>query len=118
MPMKSIAEYFHAARHIELFILLLLLSALGLWLIGGAGGGTSAKTDAEARLERLLERVDGVRDVEVMISTDGEGKPMGVAVVAGGRVELSARLEMQSAIQALMDIDTSRIHIIGKGGTG
>lgn len=115
-PMRSIAEMIRGARHIELFILLLLVAALGLLLINNTGGNTGSRTDVEARLERLLHGIDGIGDVDVMISTDADGVPAGAAVVVGGRLDMSTRLEIQSAIQALLDIETNRIRIIGKGG--
>lgn len=113
--MKSVVEYIRAARHIEVFVIVVLFAVLGLLLLNGTGKPAD-RTDDEARLARLLEGIDGVIDVDVMIATDADGKPMGVAVVTGGQLDISARLQIQSAIQALMDIDLNRIRIIGKGG--
>lgn len=113
--MKSIAESLRGARHIELFIILLLVAALGLLMLNQADR-PSGGSDAESRLARLLKGMDGVKGAEVMISTDAEGNPVGVAAVVEGSVDMATRLEMQSAIQALMDIDARRIRIICKGG--
>ena len=113
--MKSIFETLRGARHLELFILMLLLSALGLLLLNGSGANPGRSSD-EIRLERLLERIDGVGDAAVMIALDGDGKPVGAAVVAEGLTDVRARLEVQSAIQALLDIDIDRIRVIGRGG--
>lgn len=114
--MKSIIETIRGARFIELLLLIVVISALALVALGGGERGSTDKTDMESRLERLLERIDGVGDVDVMISTDGEGRPLGVAVVADKRLDVRARLEIQSAIQALMDIELQRIRVIGRGG--
>lgn len=114
--MKSLLESLRAARHIELLILIVLLAALALFMLGGAGRAPSGGTDAEARLEKLLGRVEGVGSVDVMISLDADGNPAGAAVVADGPLSVRATLEIQSAIQALLDIDLSRIRVIGRGG--
>jgi len=47
---------------------------------------------------------------------DSDGKPSAAAVVAEELDDICVRLEIQSAIQALLDIDTNRIRVIGKGG--
>ena len=114
--MKSFIEGLRAARHIELILLIVLLAALGLLMISGLGGAPADRTDAEARLERLIERIEGVGDADVMISTDAEGNPVGAAVVVSGTLDVRARLEIQSAIQALLDIELKRIRVIGRGG--
>ena len=114
--MKSLIESIRGARFIELFLLVALLGALGLLLSGGVDRRAVNKTELESRLERLLEGIEGVGNADVMISTDGEGRPVGVAVVASGALGVRTALEMQSAIQALLDIDTNRIRIIGRGG--
>lgn len=113
--MKSILESLRAARHIEVILLAVLIAALGLWMLGSANR-EPAGTDVEARLERLIERIGGVGDVDVMISTDEDGHPVGAAVVAGGSLDVRTTLEIQSAIQALLDIDLQRIRIISRGG--
>ena len=113
--MKAFLEALRGARYLEWFLLAAVLSALGLMLLNNPGG-TSERLPEEVRLERLLERVDGVGDVDVMITVDNDGRPAAAAVVAKGLDDIGARLEMQSAIQALLDIDLNRIRIIGKGG--
>ena len=115
--MKSLLESLRAARHIELLILIVLLAALALAMLGGARREPSGGTDVEARLEKLLGRMEGVGDVDVMISLDADGNPAGAAVVADGPLSVRATLEIQSAIQALLDIDLSRIRVIGRGGS-
>ena len=114
--MKTFLETLRAARYLEWFLLLLLLSALGLMLLNHTGDTASDKLPDEVRLERLLERIDGVGDVDVMIAVDDNGKPAAAAVVAKGLDDIGVRLEIQSAIHALLDIDTNRIRVIGKGG--
>ena len=114
--MKGFLEALRGARYLEWFLLLVLLSAMGLMMLNRSGGGASDRLPEEVRLERLLERVDGVGDVDVMITTDNDGKPVAAVVVAKGLEDISARLEIQSAVQALLDIDLNRIRIIGKGG--
>ena len=116
--MKSFLETLRAARYLEWFLLVALLSLMGLMLLNHSGDSPSGKLPEEARLERLLERIDGVGDVDVMIATDNDGKPTAAAVVANGMDDIGTRLQIQSAIQALLNIDLSRIRVIGKGGWG
>lgn len=115
--MKAIVEALRGARHLEVLLALVLIAALGLLMFQGSR--TSAdKTDVESRLERLLEGIEGVGDVDVMISMDDKETPVGAAVVASGKLGMRARLEIQSAIQALLDIETNRIRVIGRGDDG
>ena len=114
--MKSFLEALRGARYLEWFLLVALLSTLGLMLLRNTDAQPSAKLPEEVRLERLLERIDGVGDVDVMIAMDSDGKPSAAAVVAEGLDDICVQLEIQSAIQALLDIDTNRIRVIGKGG--
>ena len=114
--MRAFLEALRGARYLEWFLLAALLSALGLMMLNHNTGSAADRLPEEVRLERLLERIDGVGDVDVMITVDGDGKPTAAAVVAEGLADIGTRLEIQSAIQALMDIDTNRIRIIGKGG--
>ena len=114
--MKSIFESLRAARHIELLILIVLLAALALFMLGGARREPAGGTDVEARLERLLKRIEGVEDVDVMITLGDDDRPAGAAVVSDRPLTVRATLEIQSAIQALLDIDLNRIRVIGRGG--
>lgn len=114
--MKTLVESIRGARFIGLFLLVALLSALGLMLLNSGERGPSGGTELESRLERLLEGIDGVGDADVMITTDEQDRPVGVAVVVGGNLDVRTTLEIQSAIQALLDIDLKRIRIIGRGG--
>lgn len=114
--MKAILESLRAARHIELILILVLLAALGLWAFRSPGNTLSNKTELELRIERLLEHMDGVGSVEVMVSVDADGNPAGAAVVVNDAISVRSRLEIQSAIQALLNIEAQRIRVIGKGG--
>ena len=114
--MKSFLETLRGARYLEWFLLVVLLSTLGLMLLRNTGTQKTGKLPEEIRLERLLERIDGVGDVDVMIAMDDDGKPSAAAVVAEGMDDIGTRLEIQSTIQALLDIDLNRIRIIGRGG--
>lgn len=114
--MKTFVETIRGARFIGLFLMIALLSALGLMLLGNGERGSTGGTELESRLERLLEGIDGVGDADVMITVDDQEKPAGVAVVVGGSLNVRVTLEIQSAIRALLDIDLKRIRIIGRGG--
>ena len=110
------------ARRIEWLILALALLLAALFLRSNAdtsGPETVAKTDLEARLERVLEAVDGAGKVRTMV-TQREEEIIGVLVVAEGAGEMRVRLEIAQAVQALLDVELSRIEVVqmrGEEGT-
>ena len=110
------------ARRIEWLVLALALILAALFLLSNAdtsGQETVAKTDLEARLERVLEAVDGAGKVRTMV-TQREEEIIGVLVVAEGAGEMRVRLEIAQAVQALLDVELSRIEVVqmrGEEGT-
>ena len=108
--MKSLWESLRRARHIELIAAIVALALLALILTGIGRDAPEAGSDAERRLERLLEKIDGVGRVHVMIADGG-------AVVVCERLDgLRAELAVRSAVRTLLDIDNDRIQIIGGVG--
>ena len=116
--MRRLLDDLRGARHIALFAALALLALAALLAMNVRGTRDTGGTALELRLQRLLSGLDGVGQVRVMITTDGEGRPEGVAVVCDGLCDMRAYLEIQSAIQALLDVDVTRIRIIGRNGFG
>ena len=75
---KRLVENACAARGASrCFAALALAALLALALIGGAAGreGDPAKTELEARVERILSRVEGAGRVSAMITQDGRAAP-------------------------------------------
>ena len=51
-----------------------------------------------------------------MITEDGEGRVEGVLVVADGLEDIGTYLCLQRAVIALLEVDPSRVEIIGRTG--
>lgn len=104
------------ARRIELFAALALaaLLALALMDLGGDRGGD--KTALEARVERILEQVDGVGRVSAMITQGPDEAVTGVVIVASGLRDVKTYLCLQRAVTALLDATPEAIEIIGSDG--
>ena len=109
-------EALRGARGLWLFALAVLLAALLLALPGVGRPAPEGETALERRLAELLGQIDGVGKVHVMIS--GDDAPEGVVVICDRLESVRALLELQSAVQALLDVDADRIRIIGRNGFG
>lgn len=115
--MKSIIESIRGARYIEVILLVVVICAAALFVFNGSSRQSgNEKTDLELRLERLLERIEGAGDIEVMIASDESDRPVGVAIVTDRRLNMRTQLDIQSAVQALLNIELQRIRIIGREG--
>ena len=79
--------------------------------------------ELEARLEHVLSSMEGVGDVEVMITTENEkesvfGTPSegqkvcGVVVVAEGAGSATVNARISEAVKALFSIDVHKISIV------
>lgn len=117
--LKRLGECVRGARRIGLFAAVALAALLALvWLDGGSGQreAPAGKTELEARLESLLEKIDGTGDVSVMIVENADGSTGGAVVVSSGLDDIGTYLEVQSALRALLDVELSRVRIIGRQG--
>ena len=112
--MKRILEMFRSARKIEFLIAVVIAALLVLILIDQGGFGSQAN-GPEARLERLLSRIDGAGKVSVMLS-GAEDTLNGCVVVAGGADDVGVALKMQRAVMAATDLPLEKIEIIPSGG--
>ena len=108
--MKQLFETIRAARWLEPTILIALVCILILIALGSGGGSTAS--DEEARMQRILSKIDGAGKVSVMIAEDEGGACTGVVVVASGAGDIEVLLRLQRAVQALTRLELSRIEII------
>ena len=115
--MRPLLEQLRGARRIEWFVALVLLALLILALTGSRLAGSSEDGSLEQRLERILSSIDGVGEVRVMIAEDGEGRLTGAVIVAKSMKDIRPTLEIQKAVRTLLDIDESRIRVIGALGS-
>ena len=87
----------------------LAIAALAL-LAGGALNADDGASPLEARLERVLESVEGAGDVRAMV-LEGEGGVSGVLVVAEGAKDVAVRLRLQSAVCTLLGIENAAVNV-------
>lgn len=114
---NGLLERFRGLRRIELFAALTLGAMLALVLLNGkSGGGGGQKTELEARVEGILEQIDGTGRVSVMIHQREDGGVNGVLIVADGLEDVAVYLRVRRAVEALLEIDASQIGIIGRHG--
>ena len=115
--MREIWDRIRGARRLELFAAVVLIALIAAaWLNGGGMDRLRSepdRTELERRLESILEAVDGAGRVRAMVSQGEDGGVVGAVVVSDGLSDVSTYLKIQSAVQALLDIDASQIRIIG-----
>ncbi len=99
--MKKLWEGLRAWKYV------LLVAALGLVLLAIPGGGTAAESgaDEESRLEALLGRMEGVGEVEVLLSEAG------AAVVCQGAESAETRWDICQVLRCYAGFGTERIGI-------
>ena len=110
---RGLWERLRSARGFGVLTLLALMALLALVLSQDGGAPPGGSTELETRLERILSLVNPNGDVHVMVREDGEGGVAGAVVVAEGLTNLSTFLELQEAVTTLLQIDASRVEIIG-----
>ena len=116
MP-KGLWERLRGARGIEILAALAVAALLALALLRGVGGrDATERTALEARLESILSDIDGAGDVRAMVTQDGEGRVTGALIVASELDSVRTYLNLQSAVATLLEVDLSRVEIVGRDG--
>ena len=116
MP-KGLWERLRGARGIEILAALALAALLALALLRGGGWkGDTTQTALEARLEGILSQIDGAGDVRAMVAQEEDGRVTGALIVASELDSVSTYLSLQGAVTALLEVDLSRVEIIGRDG--
>ena len=111
---KALLERLRGARRIELFAALALAALLALILMKADFPPAEQKTELEARVERILTKIEGAGRVSAMITQDAEGGVTGALIVADGLNDMGTYLKLQRAVESLLEVDASRIEIIGR----
>ncbi|OUP51205.1 hypothetical protein [Lachnoclostridium sp. An181] len=109
-------------------LILLLLCGILLLVIaipqGGKGGGVmedaAASENVEGRLKQTLQKIEGVGELEVMLSKSEEtsfygeddGSVQGVLIVCEHGDDPVVVERITEAVQALFDVDTHKIRIM------
>ena len=108
--MKQLFETIKAARWLELAIAAGLVCVLIVLALGSGGG--SASSDEEARMERILSKIEGAGRVSVMLARNYAGECTGAVVVASGAEDIEVMLRLQRAVHALTNLELSQIEIV------
>ena len=73
----------------------------------------SEQSDLEGKLKRCLAKVEGVGDVDVIVTYDSGGKtPEGVIIVANGGDNGTVATEITNAIEALLGLPAHKIKVL------
>ena len=110
--MRRLEEMLRGARRIEFWICAAAVCALLAIALGGTDSGSDG---VEARMERVLSRIEGAGRVTVMLS-GAEGAPEGAVVAAGGAGDVRVMLELQRAVRALTGLELEKIEIVKSKG--
>lgn len=100
------------------WLYLALAGCILLCLMLGLTEGTStARTDEEARLARVLSAMAGAGDVEVAVFYQEEDAlPCGAVVVAQGADDVAVRLQLTRAVCTLLGLESSQVDVFKLGG--
>lgn len=113
---RQAAEKLRGARHIEWVLLAGLLAAF--FLMTGGAEQTNQSTALEKRMENVLSMIEGAGRVRVLVNeaaaafSGSDGQAAGVLVVAEGAGDMRVKMELQRAVQALLDVEAEQIEIL------
>ena len=86
-------------------------------LLGMTEGTSTARTDEEARLARVLSAMAGAGEVEVAVFYQEEAAlPCGAVVVAQGAEDVAVRLQLTRAVCTLLGLEASQVDVFKLGG--
>lgn len=78
----------------------------------GMSSPDSYKQTREEELRNLLQKVEGVGDVEVMITLKESNETEGIVIVCEGGYDSTIKREITEAVGALFSIDSHKIKIM------
>lgn len=85
-----------------------------LLLVSSAGIGTEKYSVSEKELKNTLEMVEGVGNVEVMITYRDGGAAEGVIIVAEGANDASVKKTIHDCASAVLDVPDHKIQVMSK----
>ena len=78
---------------------------------------TTAATDEESRLARVLSAMDGAGNVEVAVFYQEEAAlPCGAVIVAQGADDVTVRLQLTRAACTLLGLEAEQVEVFKLGG--
>ena len=107
--MKKFLEELKGARRIEWFLIILAVCLILLTWNNENSDNVHNLTEQEQRICSVLRKIEGVGELEIMISENNSG---GILVVAEGAEDLNVCLRIQYAIHTLLGTEISKIEII------
>ena len=115
---RQAAEKLRGARHIEWVLLAGLLAAF--FLLMGRAEPTNQSTALEKRMENVLSMIEGAGRVRVLVNQTDSAEAFspsgrqaaGVVVVAEGAGDMRVKMELQRAVQALLNVEAGQIEIL------
>ncbi len=113
--MRKVLNFVNDNKKIIIVVVLIIVLIGTIYFINKSGGAaqtssTSDKTATEAKLTSILNRMDGVGEVDVMIS-EGENGIEGVVVVCAGANNIMTRNDILNAVSTALKIDKKIIAI-------
>lgn len=93
------------------WLLLAMLVCAALCLLTGS----SAPDSEEARISRVLSAMEGAGAVEVALHYD-DSLPCGAVIIAEGADSIAVRLQLSSAVSALLGLEENRIAVYCREG--
>ncbi len=115
---QSIWKVFRDKVNKKHFLVILLVGVLLMVIALPTDKGTkeyinaAEYTEAEHRLQALLEELEGVGNVHVMITEADRGEVEGIAVVAEGAENAVVVRNITEIVQALFPVDSHKIKVI------
>ena len=85
-----------------------------LLLVSSVGIGTKTCSVSEKELKNTLEMVEGVGNVEVMITYKDGGAAEGVIIVADGAADASVKKTIHDCASAVLDVPDHKIQVMSK----
>jgi len=101
--LKKLTERFSGWKYV------LLVAAVGLllmlWPSGTAGTSSNTAAEEETRIEAVLSQIEGVGEVQVLLSEEG------AAVVCQGANDASVRLAVMEAVRCYTGLTSTEITV-------
>ena len=111
---KVSAVFKRYKRVIIISVLLALLIAIAIILFGGSSQSltvnSSARSETETKLMRILSEIEGVGKAEVMV-TEGENGVEGVIIVCEGANNIMTRNDVINAVKVALNTDINNIAV-------
>ena len=115
--MRKVLNFVSDNKKIIIVVVLIIVLIGTIYFINKSNGGTAQtsgslteKTPTEAKLTSILNRIDGVGEVDVMI-TEGENGIEGVVVVCAGANNIMTKSDILNAVSTALKIDKKIIAI-------